>query len=62
MNPDGSVPMDNCRPDWTYSYGHRNPQGLVVLPSGAVFVSEHGQAFGQEEINRIEKCEKRGRV
>jgi glucose/arabinose dehydrogenase len=37
-----------------YSYGHRNPQAVVVDPaSGAIWAHEHGPAGG-DEINRIE--------
>ncbi|MEQ8858142.1 MAG: PQQ-dependent sugar dehydrogenase [Pseudomonadales bacterium] len=52
---DGSVPADNPYVDandaaaevWTY--GHRNPQGLVVDPaSGRVYQHEHGPRGGDE--------------
>ena len=37
-----------------YSYGHRNPQGLVVDPrDGTVWEEEHG-AMGGDEINRLQ--------
>jgi glucose/arabinose dehydrogenase len=49
---DGSVPTDNPRADFTWTWGHRNPQGLAMLPNGHVVVSEHGQATN--EINLIE--------
>ena len=48
---DGSVPPDNPRPDYTWSWGHRNPQGLAMLPNGGIVNSEHGQATN--EINLI---------
>ena len=53
LNPDGSVPDDNPYPkSLVWSYGHRNPQGLVQLPSGRIFSSEHGG--GQDdELNEI---------
>ncbi len=60
LNDDGSVPEDNpfastegARPEiWTY--GHRNPQGLVVDPvSGRVYLHEHGP-MGGDEVNVIE--------
>lgn len=35
-----------------YSLGHRNPQGLIVLPNGKVVGHEHGPAGG-DEINFI---------
>lgn len=54
VNPDGTVPIDNPFADYTYTLGHRNPQGLVQLPSGQIFSSEHGQMMGNDELNRIE--------
>jgi len=39
------------RPEvWTW--GHRNPQGLVVTPDGAVWSHEHGPQGG-DELNRL---------
>ncbi|WP_435062085.1 PQQ-dependent sugar dehydrogenase [Halobaculum sp. EA56] len=35
-----------------FTYGHRNPQGLVWLPDGTPVVNEHGPA-GRDEINRL---------
>ncbi|PSQ05718.1 glucose dehydrogenase [Halobacteriales archaeon QS_6_71_20] len=35
-----------------YSYGHRNPQGLVWLPDGTPVVNEHGPS-GRDEVNRL---------
>lgn len=52
INPDGSHPSDNPRADMTWSYGHRNPEGMVVLPDGKVYVSEHG-FLGSDELNYI---------
>lgn len=52
MNLDGSIPHDNpFANSYVYSYGHRNPQGLVWV-KGTLYESEHGQA-AQDEINRI---------
>lgn len=60
LNDDGSVPDDNpfartegARPEiWTY--GHRNPQGLVVEPvTGRVYLHEHGP-MGGDELNVID--------
>ncbi len=59
LNPDSSAPDDNCG-YFTYSKGHRNPQGLVIVPNGNIFVSEHGQLYGNEEINRIIPCKNYG--
>jgi glucose/arabinose dehydrogenase/cytochrome c5 len=59
LNEDGSIPADNpfIKNDtakheiWTY--GHRNPQGLVFQPStGYLYSSEHGPTGG-DEINLI---------
>lgn len=59
ITTDGGVPADNpfvaragARPEvWTY--GHRNPQGLVVdQGTGAVWEQEHGPRGG-DEINRL---------
>lgn len=50
----GEVPSDNpfgASP--VYSYGHRNPQGIVWSPAGELFISEHGQA-ALDEINLVE--------
>ena len=60
MNDDGSVPLDNpfagqsgAAPE-VWSYGHRNPQGLVIQPgTGLLFEQEHGPTGG-DEINVIE--------
>ena len=60
MNDDGSVPSDNpfdgrssAAPE-IWSYGHRNPQGLVIQPgTGLLFEQEHGPTGG-DEINVIE--------
>ncbi|QCJ44946.1 sorbosone dehydrogenase family protein [Bacillus sp. S3] len=52
MNLDGSIPADNPFPNsYVYSYGHRNPQGLVWV-DGKLYASEHGQS-AHDEINRI---------
>ena len=53
LNLDGSVPADNPETDsYVYSYGHRNPQGLVWLGK-TLYASEHGNS-AHDEINRIE--------
>jgi glucose/arabinose dehydrogenase len=55
---DGRVPADNpfvttagALPE-IWSYGHRNPQGLVLAPDGALWAHEHGPQGG-DEINLI---------
>jgi glucose/arabinose dehydrogenase len=52
MNLDGSIPEDNpFENSYVYSYGHRNPQGLVWL-GDTLYASEHGQS-AHDEVNRI---------
>lgn len=59
LTEDGGVPPDNplvghdgALPE-IYSYGHRNPQGMVLHPdTGAVWIHEHG-ARGGDEINIV---------
>lgn len=52
MNLDGSIPNDNPFPNsYGYSYGHRNPQGLVWM-GDTLYASEHGQS-AHDEVNRI---------
>lgn len=36
-----------------FTYGHRNPQGIVWVPDGATVINEHG-GHGHDEINRLE--------
>ncbi len=60
LNDDGSVPADNpfvgqngALPE-IYSFGHRNPQGLVHdAAGGRIYAHEHGPRGG-DEINIIE--------
>lgn len=61
LNDDGSIPADNPfvnEPNAKkaiYSYGHRNPQGMVLHPdTGQIWVHEHGPKGG-DEINIIKK-------
>lgn len=52
---DGSIPKSNPFPDsYTWSYGHRNPQGLVYGRDSVLYSSEHGEAT-DDEINVIYK-------
>jgi PQQ-dependent dehydrogenase (s-GDH family) len=56
LNMDGSIPPDNpviagVR-SHIFSYGHRNPQGLVFAPDGKLYESEHGPNT-DDEINLI---------
>jgi PQQ-dependent dehydrogenase (s-GDH family) len=56
MNLDGSIPADNPTlngvKSHVYSYGHRNPQGLVFAPDGKLYESEHGPNT-DDEVNLI---------
>jgi glucose/arabinose dehydrogenase len=54
LNLDGTVPDDNPFPgNPVWSYGHRNPQGLV-LANNKLYSSEHGPN-NDDEINLIVK-------
>lgn len=61
LRDDGQVPPDNpfvgrqdARPE-IWSYGHRNPQGLVVHPeTGELWENEHGP-LGGDELNIIRR-------
>ena len=66
LNDDGSVPQDNPflgqeeegmpkpRPE-IWSYGHRDPQGLIVHPqSGELWLHEHGPRGG-DELNLVKR-------
>jgi len=52
---DGSIPRDNPVLNGVrshiYSYGHRNPQGLVFA-GGQLFDSEHGESI-DDEVNLV---------
>jgi len=55
MNPDGSVPADNPFPgSYTYSFGHRNVQGIAIAPGNEIYISEHGTA-NDDEFQHLEK-------
>ncbi|MFD1095513.1 PQQ-dependent sugar dehydrogenase [Salegentibacter chungangensis] len=61
LNDDGSIPSDNPfvgkenAVEAIYSYGHRNPQGMLLNPeTGEVWVHEHGPKGG-DEINVVKK-------
>lgn len=54
LNLDGTAATGNpTAGSRLYSFGHRNPQGLVRAPSGKIYSSEHG-ANNDDEINLIE--------
>lgn len=56
FNIDGSIPIDNPVlagiQSHVYTYGHRNPQGLVFAQDGTLYSSEHG-AKVDDELNII---------
>jgi aldose sugar dehydrogenase len=60
LHDDGRVPQDNpfvgrdgARPE-IWSYGHRNPQGLVIHPqTGDIWSTEHGPQGG-DELNLVQ--------
>lgn len=55
MNLDGSVPADNpFAGSLVYTFGHRNPQGILLAPNGILYISEHGPN-NDDEINILEK-------
>lgn len=61
LHDNGNIPNDNPFVDNVeaktaiYSYGHRNPQGMVKNPfTGAIWINEHGPKGG-DEINIIQK-------
>lgn len=59
FNLDGSVPSDNPFTaldtpfEYIYTYGHRNPQGLIQTENGQIFSSEHGPN-SDDEVNLIQ--------
>ncbi|GAB3323425.1 PQQ-dependent sugar dehydrogenase [Larkinella ripae] len=61
LHDDGRIPKDNpfvgkasARPE-IWSYGHRNPQGMVMNPTtGVLWEHEHGPQGG-DEVNIVEK-------
>ena len=54
INLDGSIPADNPNPGSSlWSYGHRNPQGLVFV-GDRLYSSEHGNTT-DDEVNVIKK-------
>ncbi len=54
MTPEGEVPADNpFSGSYTYSFGHRNPQGIVFDSTGQLWAAEFGQNTW-DELNRIE--------
>lgn len=66
LEPDGDantgdawIPNDNPfngggKQSAVWTLGHRNPQGLVISPSGTLYEAEHGP-YSDDEINIIER-------
>lgn len=61
INDDGSIPSDNPfvneqgAKDAIYTYGNRNPQGMLKHPeTGEIWIHEHGPRGG-DEINIVKK-------
>lgn len=60
LNPDGTVPSDNPyvgtadAEKATWTYGHRNPQGLTFDLEGNLWDTEHGPRGG-DELNHLKK-------
>ncbi len=60
LNLDGSVPADNpIKGSYVWSWGHRNPQGLVYGKNGLLYSAEHGDAV-EDELNLIEPLQNYG--
>ena len=53
LHDDGRIPEDNPFSNAIYSYGHRNPQGLINI-NGNIIAHEHGPRGG-DEINIINR-------
>ena len=50
------TPINNAKDDWLpeiHSIGHRNPQGMTLMPNGELWSHEHGPQGG-DEINVIQ--------
>jgi glucose/arabinose dehydrogenase len=54
MTPDGKVPRGNPFGNYTWSYGHRNPEQITFDPNGNLWSSEFGE-HDKDELNRIVK-------
>ena len=54
MDWDANPVSDNPFGNLIYSWGHRNPQGLIFGDSGHLYASEHGPAT-DDEVNLIQK-------
>lgn len=55
INIDGTIPVDNPIPgNLVWSWGHRNPQGLVFGSNGHLYSAEHGDVT-DDEVNLVVK-------
>lgn len=52
LTPDGEVPAGNPFDNYTWSYGHRNVEGLRFDPRGGLWATEFGEKE-TDELNRI---------
>ncbi len=58
LKDDGGIPDGNPFGNATWTYGHRNPQGLVWDRQGRLWSTEHGRSgvqSGFDELNLIER-------
>jgi glucose/arabinose dehydrogenase len=56
LTDSGDIPAENPFTNATYSFGHRNPQGIAWDNQGRLWSSEHGPSgtqTGNDEINLI---------
>jgi glucose/arabinose dehydrogenase len=51
---DGAPAPGNPFGSAVFTYGHRNPQGIVFAPDGTLYVTEHGPS-DNDEVNRLEQ-------
>jgi aldose sugar dehydrogenase len=51
---EGRPAPDNPFSNEVWSWGHRNPQGIVFAPGGTLYATEHGPSDA-DEVNRIVK-------
>jgi len=57
VNDDGSAASGNPFDNRTFSYGHRNPQGITWDQNGQLWSTEHGPSgleTGNDEFNKID--------
>ena len=60
VNANGTIPANNPFPgSLVYTFGHRNPQGLMLAPNGFVYSSEHGPS-NDDEFQIIESSRNYG--